>query len=190
MKKRAENRTGRRDAGESAGGRPSRLRSAGAPRADMLFNLCNRMLGDYDRLRLRAGRLHSRTAGWKLQGDAAFATWLYRIALNTCRNRLASAEYRRARKAVRLEGTGADDAIVSANGRSSFRPGGAARARRAQALIQRALNDLPPDKALRPLRHRGRSYEEAAALTGIPLGRSVEARQGAAQAASKLEGIV
>ena len=164
--------------------------------ADMLFNLCNRMLGDYDEASDCAQDAFIRAyRGLKsFRGDAAFATWLYRIAINTCRNRLASAEYRRARKAVRLEGTGADDSIVPANGRSS-RSNPEARLERGEreALIQRALDDLPPDeKAVTVLCDiEGRSYEEAAALTGIPLG-TVKSRLARARRRlrPKLEGIV
>lgn len=164
--------------------------------ADMLFNLCNRMLGDYDEASdcAQDAFIRAYRGLGSFRGDAAFATWLYRIALNTCRNRLASAEYRRARKAVRLEGTGADDAIVSANGRSS-RSDPEARLERGEreALIQQALNDLPPDeKAVTVLCDiEGRSYEEAAALTGIPLG-TVKSRLARARRRlrPKLEGIV
>lgn len=164
--------------------------------ADMLFNLCNRMLGDYDEASdcaqdafIRAYRgLES------FRGDAAFATWLYRIALNTCKNRLASAEYRRARKAVRLEGGGADDAIVPASGRLSHSDPEARLERgEREAIIQRALDDLPPDeKAVAVLCDiEGKSYEETAALTGIPLG-TVKSRLARARRRlrPKLEGIV
>jgi len=34
------------------------------------------------------------------RAEAAFSTWLYRIAVNTCRNRLASSAFRQKKEAV------------------------------------------------------------------------------------------
>ncbi|HSV95296.1 MAG TPA: sigma-70 family RNA polymerase sigma factor [Spirochaetota bacterium] len=163
---------------------------------DMLFNLCFRMLGEYDEASDCAQdaffRAYRGLAGFR--GEAAFSTWLYRIAVNTCKNRLASAGYRRSRKMVRLEGTGADDALLHSNGRVSF-ANPAARYERdeREALIQHALDALPPDeKTVAVLCDiEGKSYEEIVATTGMPLG-TVKSRVARARRRlrSKLEGIV
>lgn len=163
---------------------------------DMLFNLCFRMLGDYDEASDCAQdafiRAYRALGGFR--GEAAFPTWLYRIAVNTCKNRLASAEYRRSRKAVRLEGTGADDTLLPANGRASFsNPTARLEREEHEAVIQRALDGLPPDeKTVAVLRDiEGRSYEEIAMLTGMRPG-TVKSRLARARRRlrSKLEGIV
>jgi RNA polymerase sigma-70 factor (ECF subfamily) len=163
---------------------------------DMLFNLCFRMLGDYDEASDCAQdafiRAYRALGGFR--GEAAFPTWLYRIAVNTCRNRLASAEYRRSRKAVRLEGTGADDTLLPVNGRASFsNPTARFEREEREAVIQRALDGLPPDeKTVAVLRDiEGRSYEEIAMLTGMRPG-TVKSRLARARRRlrSKLEGIV
>jgi RNA polymerase sigma-70 factor (ECF subfamily) len=163
---------------------------------DMLFNLCFRMLGDYDEASDCAQdafiRAYRTLGGFR--GEAAFPTWLYRIAVNTCRNRLASAEYRRSRKAVRLEGTGADDTLLPVNGRASFsNPTARFEREEREAVIQRALDGLPPDeKTVAVLRDiEGRSYEEIAMLTGMRPG-TVKSRLARARRRlrSKLEGIV
>ncbi len=163
---------------------------------DMLYNLCFRMLGDYDEASdcAQDAFIRAYRALESFRGDAAFTTWLYRIAVNTCRNRLASADYRRSRKAVRLEGTGADDALLPENGRASFsNPTERFERGEREALIQRALDALPPDeKAVAVLCDiEGRSYEETAALTGVPLG-TVKSRLARARRRlrSKLEGVV
>ncbi|MGV7928220.1 MAG: RNA polymerase sigma factor [Spirochaetota bacterium] len=163
---------------------------------DMLFNLCFRMLGDYDEASDCAQdafiRAYRALGGFR--GEAAFPTWLYRIAVNTCRNRLASAEYRRSRKAVRLEGTGADDTLLPVNGRASFsNPTARFEREEREAVIQRALDGLPPDeKTVAVLRDiEGRSYEEIAMLTGTRPG-TVKSRLARARRRlrTKLEGIV
>jgi RNA polymerase sigma-70 factor (ECF subfamily) len=163
---------------------------------DMLFNLCFRMLGDYDEASDCAQdafiRAYRALGGFR--GEAAFPTWLYRIAVNTCKNRLASAEYRRSRKAVRLEGTGADDTLLPVNGRASFsNPTARFEREEREAVIQRALDGLPPDeKTVAVLRDiEGRSYEEIAMLTGLRPG-TVKSRLARARRRlrSKLEGIV
>ena len=163
---------------------------------DMLFNLCFRMLGDYDEASdcAQDAFIRAYRALGSFRGEAAFPTWLYRIAVNTCRNRLASAEYRRYRKAVRLEGTGADDTLLPANGRASFsNPTARFEREERETVIQRALDGLPPDeKTVAVLRDiEGRSYEEIAMLTGMRPGtvmsRLARARR---RLRSKLEGIV
>lgn len=163
---------------------------------DMLFNLCFRMLGDYDEASDCAQdafiRAYRALGGFR--GEAAFPTWLYRIAVNICKNRLASAEYRRSRKAVRLEGTGADDTLLPVNGRASFsNPTARFEREEREAVIQRALDGLPPDeKTVAVLRDiEGRSYEEIAMLTGMRPG-TVKSRLARARRRlrSKLEGIV
>lgn len=163
---------------------------------DMLFNLCFRMLGDYDEASDCAQdafiRAYHALGGFR--GEAAFPTWLYRIAVNICKNRLASAEYRRSRKTVRLEGTGADDTLLPANGRASFsNPAARFEREERESVIQRALDGLPPDeKTVAVLRDiEGRSYEEIAMLTGLRLG-TVKSRLARARRRlrSKLEGIV
>ncbi len=164
--------------------------------SDTIFTLCTRLLGDYDEASdcAQDAFIRAYRGLGSFRGDAAFSTWLYRIALNTCRNRLASAEYRRARKAVRLEGTGADDALVPANGRS-FRSNPETRFERGEheAIIQRALDGLPPDEktVIVLCDIEGRSYEETAVLTGIPLG-TVKSRLARARRRLRpeLEGIV
>ncbi len=163
---------------------------------DMLFNLCFRMLGDDDEAADCAQdafiRAYRSLAGFR--GEAAFTTWLYRIAVNTCKNRLASSAYRRSRSMVRLEGTGADDAVLPPDERAaSSNPTVRFERGEREAAIQRALDELPPDeKTVAVLCDiEGRSYEETAALTDMRLG-TVKSRLARARRRlrSKLGGIV
>ncbi len=163
---------------------------------DMLFNLCFRMLGDDDEAADCAQdafiRAYRSLAGFR--GEAAFTTWLYRIAVNTCKNRLASSAYRRSRSMVLLEGTGADDAVLPPDERAaSSNPTVRFERGEREAAIQRALDELPPDeKTVAVLCDiEGRSYEETAALTDMRLG-TVKSRLARARRRlrSKLGGIV
>ncbi len=63
---------------------------------DMVFNLCFRFLGNMDDANECAQETFVKV--WKnLSGfrfDSQFSTWLYRIALNNCKNKVKSLEYR------------------------------------------------------------------------------------------------
>ena len=58
---------------------------------DMVFNLCFRILGDYDDANDCSQetfiKVYKNLKGFRRQ--SSFTTWLYRITVNTCRNRLA-----------------------------------------------------------------------------------------------------
>jgi RNA polymerase sigma-70 factor (ECF subfamily) len=73
---------------------------------DMVFNLCVRMLGGNradgeDAAQETFVKAYEAMQGFK--GEAAFSTWLYRIAVNTCRNLSSSFWTRLTRSAVRLD---------------------------------------------------------------------------------------
>ena len=64
---------------------------------NQVFNLCNRMLGNTaDAADCAQETFIKVFYGLRqFQFRSSFSTWLYRIAVNTCKNKLASAEYRR-----------------------------------------------------------------------------------------------
>jgi len=75
---------------------------------DRLFNLCFRFLGDYQEANDSAQevfvKIYRSLKRFRL--ESAFSTWLYRIAVNTCKNKLKSSEYRRKKKMVHLDNPG------------------------------------------------------------------------------------
>jgi len=72
---------------------------------DRIFNLCYRFLGDYEEANDSAQEAFVKAYGSlnTFRLESAFSTWLYRIAVNACKNKLGSAAYRAKRKTVSLD---------------------------------------------------------------------------------------
>ncbi|MDD5270806.1 MAG: sigma-70 family RNA polymerase sigma factor, partial [Candidatus Omnitrophica bacterium] len=72
---------------------------------DKVFNLCYRFLGNYEEVDDCAQetfvKVYRSLKGFRR--ESSVSTWIYRIAVNTCKNRVASAQYRRSRNMVRLD---------------------------------------------------------------------------------------
>jgi RNA polymerase sigma-70 factor (ECF subfamily) len=143
---------------------------------DRVFNLCYRLLGDYEEANDSAQETFIKVYGSlkKFRFESAFSTWLYRIAVNTCKNKLKSSAFRRKRKMVPL------DNPVSGNrtqpGREihdeSQSPAMALEKKERMRVIQEAINGLSPEqKEVVTLRDiEGFSYDEVAEITGFNLG--------------------
>jgi RNA polymerase sigma-70 factor (ECF subfamily) len=143
---------------------------------DGLFNLCYRLLGDYEEANDSAQETFIKVyrSLKKFRLESAFSTWLYRIAVNTCKNKLKSSAFRQKRKMVPLENP------ISANRSSPSReiqddsqcPAMALENKERMRVIQEAINALPAEQrevvTLRDI--EGFSYEEVARITGFNLG--------------------
>ncbi|MEA2694052.1 MAG: hypothetical protein QOJ16_3439 [Acidobacteriota bacterium] len=144
-----------------------------------LLRLCERLLGDLEEARdavqevfLKAFR---KAGDFRPQGQVY--TWLYRIAVNHCLNRL------RRRRLVRFTRLGAPvepgleepPELDPADGAAS--PEDALAARRRWAATRRAIERLPANQraVLVLVRFEGLSYREAAEALGITEG-AVESR--------------
>ena len=143
---------------------------------DRLFNLCYRLLGDYEEANDSAQETFIKVyrSLKKFRLESAFSTWLYRIAVNTCKNKLKSSAFRQKRKMVPLENP------ISANRSSpslqiqdeSQSPAMALEKKERMRVIQEAINALPAEQrevvTLKDI--EGFSYEEVAEITGFNLG--------------------
>jgi RNA polymerase sigma-70 factor (ECF subfamily) len=104
------------------------------------------------------------------RGDSAFYTWLYRIAVNTARNTLAS----RQRRPLAYEAglSEAEQAAVESRMRHGDTPEATALSDEIQDTVNRAIADLPEDlRTAIVLREvEGLSYEEIATAMDCPVG--------------------
>ena len=143
---------------------------------DRIFNLCYRMLGDYNEANDYAQETFIK-AFKSLKGfrfESSFSTWLYRIAVNNCKNRLNSLEKRYQVKMISIETpkyTGENNPFFEIRDDSPSPANGLERKEKA-VLIQTAINSLPAEQKMVVILRdiEGRSYEEIAETTGLALG--------------------
>jgi len=143
---------------------------------DSVFSLAYWYLGDYQEASdcsqdtfLKAFKsIHS------FRFDSAFSTWLYRIAVNTCKNRLKSSAFRWKKKAIPLENPGDSDgdATPMEIQDNAPTPLGELESKERDMLIRKTIASLPEDHrqviVLRDI--QGLTYEEISDITGQNLG--------------------
>jgi RNA polymerase sigma-70 factor, ECF subfamily len=143
---------------------------------DKLFNLVYWLLGDYQEANDCAQEIFIKVfKGIKtFRFQSSFSTWLYRIAINTCRNRLRSSAFRWKKRTVSLENP---DRSKQDNPLYEIQNGSPSPEKRLEKkerilMIQKALNALPQEQSrmvvLRDI--QGMSYREIADITGLNLG--------------------
>jgi RNA polymerase sigma-70 factor (ECF subfamily) len=143
---------------------------------ERIFNMCYRFFGDYEEANDSAQevfmKVYMSLKGFR--GESSFSTWLYRITVNICKNKLKSLRYRFKSRTVSI-----GDVYEPEKGSSpldiadtSLSPADCLETKQRDLLIQRAINALPPpQKMVIVLRHiEGLSYEEIAEVTGFTLG--------------------
>ncbi len=141
-----------------------------------VFSLCYRFLGDYEEANDCAQETFVKVyrSLEKFRFDSTFSTWLYRIAVNTCKNRLKSTQYRHSKKMVRLDNPGnQEESGHSIQIRDkSLSPAAELERKEKHVLIQKAIDSLPEEqKTVIVLRDiEGMSYEEIAEIGGYNLG--------------------
>ena len=143
---------------------------------DRLFNLVYRFLGDYQEADECAQEIFIKVFKSinTFRFESTFSTWLYRIAVNTCKNWLKSSRYRWKKKTAPIENPkGSKDGnpfSEIANGA----PGPMTELEKKERWmrIQRAINSLPEEQntvvVLRDI--QGLSYQEISDITGLNLG--------------------
>lgn len=134
---------------------------------DMIFNLCYNIMKDYDEAAdcaqdvfIKAHRnLHS------FEFRSSLSTWLYSIAVNTCRNRLSASYFRR----VLPMGEGG---MIDLLHRDADNPAENFEKSEREEAVRRAVSQLPDDeRILIVLRDfEGRDYDEISSITGVRTG--------------------
>lgn len=136
---------------------------------DRLFNLCYWYLGDYEEANDAAQDTFLKAYGGMkgFRSESAFSTWLYRIAVNTCKNKLHSSEFRRRHNTVPLEGNLDREGPGTDNQNPS--PEIRLEEKERKRMVMGALNSLPPEhREMVTLRDiQGLSYEEISEITGL-----------------------
>ena len=143
---------------------------------DKIFNLCYWYLQDYQEANEQAQETFIKVfKGLKsFRFESSFSTWLHRIAVNTCKNRITSLEYRFRKKTDSLDNPEMADHFNPGDGISDEiqSPDVALEKKQKSAFVRKAINALPEAKktmiVLRDI--EGLSYEEIADITGLKQG--------------------
>lgn len=144
-----------------------------------IYNLCLRMVGGAAEAEDVAQEVFIRcfVSIDTFRGDSALSTWLYRIAINLCKNRLKYLGRRRHGAADRVEDVPEGDLLGSVGrglsvGEPAPRPDEALSGNQAEARIQRALADVEPEfREILVLRDiEGLSYADVVQITGLAEG--------------------
>ena len=164
---------------------------------DKVFNLCYWFLGDYEEANDSAQETFVKVYRSldKFRFESTFFTWLYRIAVNTCKNRLKSSEYRQKKEMVWLDNPGKSQSGNAFRDIQDESPSPIVELERKERLmsIKKAINSLPAEQkivvALRDI--EGLSYEEVASITGFNIG-TVKSRLARARLdlREKLRGVI
>ena len=106
----------------------------------------------------------------RFRGESAFYTWLYRIAVNTAKNHLASRHQRV--QTVELDAEEADGGEVAAALKQEEGPEDTLKSDELKAAIDAALTALPEDlrSALTLREFNGLSYAQIAEVLDCPVG--------------------
>jgi RNA polymerase sigma-70 factor (ECF subfamily) len=131
----------------------------------------------------------------RFKGEARFSTWLYRIAVNTCRNRRRSWWWKVRRRSVQVEQPEDPETDTPRRefGDTRMSPEKDLERARTVAALQKALEGLPHiHRELIVLRDiKDMPYEEISQVLGVTLG-TVKSRLARAREAMKagLKGVV
>ncbi len=125
----------------------------------------------------------------QFRGDSKLATWVFRIAVNLCKNRTIYLARRHEAAQTELEPVAARAALTQAKGVTQGeleRPDHLAEGYQVERIVQRCLGELHPEfrEVLILKDVENLSYDEIAEITGLPEG-TVKSRIHRARAALK-----
>jgi len=142
---------------------------------DRVFNLCYRFMGDHQEAEDCAQDVFLKVyrSLKRFRFESSFYTWLYRITVNTCKNRLKSSGYRGIKKSSLLANPENDkDYQPMERGDEGKNPIAELEKMERIRLVQNAIDSLPVGQKdvviLRDI--EGLSYEEIINITGYRLG--------------------
>ncbi|OHD66800.1 MAG: hypothetical protein A2176_10025 [Spirochaetes bacterium RBG_13_51_14] len=141
---------------------------------NLVFNLCFRILGDYDEADDCAQETFIKVYKnlKKFRFQSSFTTWLYRIAVNTCRNKIASAGNRMKKKTMRIDNPSEHNRESLELHDCSFNPDDVFEKNEDSRLIHQAIESLPDHLGILVVLRdiEGKAYEDISEITGVTLG--------------------
>ncbi len=143
---------------------------------DMVFNICYRFLGNYDDADDSAQetfvKVYKNLSRFKFESH--FSTWLYRIAVNTCKSKLSSIHYRFGKTMIPIDKPkNCNNGIYPMEIKDeTYLPEKMIEEKEMKLMIHSAIDSLPEkQKTLVVLRDiEGLPYEEIVQITGLKLG--------------------
>jgi RNA polymerase sigma-70 factor (ECF subfamily) len=143
---------------------------------DRVFNLCYRFMGDYQEAEDSAQDVFLKVyrSLKRFRFESSFYTWLYRISVNTCKNRLKTSGYKVIKKSTFLANPENinKDCQPMERGIEVKSPIAELEKKERIRLVQNAIDSLPAGQKdviiLRDI--EGLSYEEIINITGYRLG--------------------
>lgn len=164
---------------------------------DKVFSLCFRLMGDYQEADDCAQETFVKVfrSLKNFRFESSFTTWLYRIAMNACKNRLTSPALRHRGKTVTIDSPNAGSryGVSPQVADPAPSPLSCLEHKEREGLLQNAINALAHEaKEMVVLRDiDGLTYEEIANITGYNLG-TVKSRLARArkQLKDSLKGVI
>jgi len=164
---------------------------------DLIFNTCFRIVNDYDEANDCAQETFIKAYKNidKFRAESEFSTWLYRIAINTCKNRITSLYAKMKKKMKRIDRINLhdDQDCITDIPDCKLDPAEIYEKKETEKIIMTAIENLPLRfKTLIVLRDiDGKSYEQISEITGIKQG-TVKSRLSKAREhlRDKLRGVI
>jgi RNA polymerase sigma-70 factor (ECF subfamily) len=152
-----------------------------------IFNVCYWFLGDYqeaDDIAQETFIKVYRSLG-KFRLESAFSTWIFRIAINSCKNRLTSAAFKRKKRTISIDNPGGqgEGVVIDVFPNGAASPSEQLEQKERMRQIRESINAMSSEfREIITLRDiEGLSYGEISAVAGISLG-TVKSRLARARA--------
>ena len=143
---------------------------------DRVFTVCYWFLGDHAEASDNAQETFIKAfrSLKKFRFESTFSTWIYRIAVNTCKNRLKSSQYKKKKQTLSLHDPqgGSESTMLTQIADDCPSPMNELENKQRRKRIYEAIDTLPPEqKSVVVLRDiEGLSYDEIADITAFGLG--------------------
>ena len=143
---------------------------------NIVFNLCFKILSDYEDAEDCSQEIFIKVynALRNFKFKSSFKTWLYTIALNTCRNKLKTIEYRFKKKKISIDNelSPSGNPIEFPLPDAASSPYNSLSDKQTENMIHKMINSLPDKHRILVILKdiEKKSYEEIVSITGLKIG--------------------